>query len=134
MHILYPTVGRHPTKGCIDFRWQYTSKSGFLVAFGPCNCRSLWRALVWFVGQRRRENHPVFLLRRECGSRQREERALDALIVSQLRAPQDDEVDVRHLPELTDKDREALDSLGPDFISRLLAGEIKRPEGPGGRQ
>lgn len=54
---------------------------------------------------------------------EREQRALDALIVSQLRAC--DETDVDHLPELTDEEREALDSLGPDFVDRLLAGEIE---------
>ncbi|MCI0331941.1 MAG: hypothetical protein L0228_01790 [Planctomycetes bacterium] len=52
----------------------------------------------------------------------REQRALDALIVSQLRAC--DETDVNHLPELIDDEREALDSLGPDFVDKLLAGEI----------
>jgi len=60
-------------------------------------------------------------------SSEREERALDALIVSQLRATQDDETDVEHLPELTDEEREALDSLGSDFVERLLAGEIDEP-------
>lgn len=55
---------------------------------------------------------------------EREERALDALIVSQLRGTQDDEIDVEHLPELTNKEREALDSFGDDFVDRLLAGEI----------
>ena len=53
---------------------------------------------------------------------EREERALDALIVSQLRAC--DETDVNHLPELSDEERNALDSLGADFIDKLLAGEI----------
>lgn len=57
---------------------------------------------------------------------EREERAFDALIVSQLRAARHDEIDLEHLPELTDKEREALDSLGPDFVARLLAGEINR--------
>ena len=64
-------------------------------------------------------------------SSKHEERALDALIVSQLRATQDDEIDVEHLPELTDEEREALDSLGSDFVNRLLAGEIEEPsDGP----
>lgn len=56
-------------------------------------------------------------------SSEREERALDALIVSQLRAC--DETDVNHLPELTDEEREALDSLGAGFVDKLLAGEIE---------
>ena len=56
---------------------------------------------------------------------EREERALDALIVSQLRFKEDDEVDVEHLPQLTDEDKAALDSLGSDFVGRLLAGEIE---------
>ena len=60
-------------------------------------------------------------------SSEREERALDALIVSQLRATPDDEIDVEHLPELTDEEREALDSLGSGFVDRLLAGEIDGP-------
>lgn len=54
---------------------------------------------------------------------EREQRALDALIVSQLRAC--DETDVDHLPELTDEERKALDSLGPDFVDKLFAGEIE---------
>jgi hypothetical protein len=54
---------------------------------------------------------------------EREQRALDALIVSQLRAC--DETDVNHLPELTDEEREALDSLGPDFVDKVLDGKIE---------
>lgn len=57
---------------------------------------------------------------------EREERAIDALIVSQLRAC--DETDPNHLPELTDEEREALDSLGPDFVDKLLAGDIEATE------
>lgn len=57
---------------------------------------------------------------------EREQRAIDALIVSQLRAC--DETDPNHLPELTDEEREALDSLGPDFVDRLLAGDIEPTE------
>ena len=61
-------------------------------------------------------------------SSEREERALDALIVSQLRA-REDEVDVEHLPELSDEEREALDSFGPNFVDKLLAGKIlPKPE------
>jgi hypothetical protein len=56
---------------------------------------------------------------------EREQRALDALIVSQLRAC--DETHVEHLPELTDDERASLDSLGVDFVDRLLAGRIEMP-------
>lgn len=56
---------------------------------------------------------------------EREQRALDALIVSQLRAC--DETNVEHLPELTDDERASLDSLGIDFVERLLAGQIEMP-------
>jgi hypothetical protein len=64
---------------------------------------------------------------------EREERALDAIIVSCLRCPDDDgDVDAGSLPELTDEDRAATDALGPDFIDRLLAGE--RPLGDPGRR
>lgn len=52
---------------------------------------------------------------------ERESRALDALIVSQLRG--NDETDVEHLPRLTEDDNAALDSLGPDFVDRLFAEE-----------
>lgn len=58
---------------------------------------------------------------------EREQRALDALIVSQLRAGED-EVDVEHLLELTDEERDALDSFGPKFVDNLLAGKIQ-PKG-----
>jgi len=51
----------------------------------------------------------------------REDRALDALIVSQLR--RNDETDVEHLPRLTKDEKAALDKLGPDFIDRLFAQE-----------
>lgn len=57
---------------------------------------------------------------------EREKRAIDALIVSQLRAC--DETDINHLPELTDEEREALDSLGPDFVDKLLTGDIEPTE------
>lgn len=53
MHILRPAIGRHPTKGRIDFRWKYTGTRGFVVAFGPCSRRSLWRAVKWFFCTRR---------------------------------------------------------------------------------
>jgi len=53
----------------------------------------------------------------------REDRAIDALIVSQLRSNRID-VDIEQLPELTQEEREQLDSLGEDFVDRLLAGEV----------
>jgi hypothetical protein len=65
---------------------------------------------------------------------ERAQRALDALFVSQLRRHERcDEVDTEHLPRLTKEDKEAIDSLGPDFIGRLLAGSLpkisnERPE------
>lgn len=60
---------------------------------------------------------------------ERNQRALDALIVSQLRRHEDsDEVDLEHLPRLTVEEEQAFDSLGPDFIDKLLAGEIKPTE------
>jgi hypothetical protein len=56
---------------------------------------------------------------------ERDQRALDALFVSQLRRRERcDEVDVDHLPKLTQEEKEALDSLEPDFIGRLLAGNL----------
>lgn len=63
----------------------------------------------------------------------REERALDALFVSQLRWNDAEEIDEARLPRLTDEDKAALDSLGPDFMERLLAGKVapsKTHDGP----
>ena len=57
-----------------------------------------------------------------------EERALDALFVSQLRWNDAEEIDEAHLPRLTDDDKAALDSLGPDFMRRLLAGKVTPSE------
>jgi len=59
-----------------------------------------------------------------------EERALDALFVSQLRWKNNDaeEIDETHLPRLTGDDKAALDSLGPDFMQRLLAGKVAPSE------
>ncbi len=51
----------------------------------------------------------------------REERAFEALIVSAWHAVDTEDVDIEHLPELTDKERAALDSLGPDFIDSIIA-------------
>lgn len=62
--------------------------------------------------------------------REREEQALDALLVSILRKvdKDDDIVEVDKLPELTEEERAAMNTLGDDFIDRILAGErpIKR--------
>lgn len=52
----------------------------------------------------------------------REERAIDALFVSQLRS---NRTDVESHPELNEHDREQLRSLGDDFIERLFAGEVE---------
>ncbi|QDT07504.1 hypothetical protein K227x_59310 [Rubripirellula lacrimiformis] len=52
----------------------------------------------------------------------REERAIDALFVSQLRS---NRTDAESHPELNEHDREQLRSLGDDFVNRLFAGEIE---------
>ena len=52
-----------------------------------------------------------------------EDRALDALIVSVLRSRCGDDVDGDRIPELTPNENAALQSLGPDFPTRLLAGD-----------
>jgi hypothetical protein len=62
--------------------------------------------------------------------REREELALDAIIVSILRQvdKDDDYIDPSDLPQLTDEEKAAVDAIDPDFINRILAGErpIKR--------
>ncbi|GIW88279.1 MAG: hypothetical protein KatS3mg108_2603 [Isosphaeraceae bacterium] len=70
------------------------------------------------------------------GKREREERALDALLVSALRrADKDDEViDPDRLPQLTDEEKAAMRSLGSDFVKRLLAGERPLEAKPEQRQ
>jgi hypothetical protein len=62
--------------------------------------------------------------------KEREERAVDALLISGLRPMGDKATDVaaKNLPELTDEERAAMKALGGNFIQRLLAGE--RPLGP----
>jgi len=59
------------------------------------------------------------------GKRDREELALDALLVSALRRADKDEdtVDPDRLPQLTEEEKVAAEGLGNDFIKRLLAGE-----------
>jgi hypothetical protein len=61
----------------------------------------------------------------EGSKKEREERAADALLVSLLRRvdKDDDYIDPKHLPQLTDEERAAVDALGADFVDRLLAGE-----------
>lgn len=54
--------------------------------------------------------------------RERELRAWEALIVLALRYEPDEDVDLKHLPELTDAEKAEIDRmLGPDLIGRLLA-------------
>ena len=53
----------------------------------------------------------------------REERALEALFVSQLRPAKDADAILDRLPELTSGEKAALDSLGSDFIDRVIEGE-----------
>jgi hypothetical protein len=61
----------------------------------------------------------------EGSRREREERAADALLVSLLRRvdKDDDYIDPKHLPQLTDEEKAAMEALGSDFVDRLLAGE-----------
>lgn len=50
-----------------------------------------------------------------------EDRAFEALIVSQLWFKCDDKLEVDKLPPLTAEEREVMNSLGDDFIDGLLA-------------
>jgi hypothetical protein len=61
--------------------------------------------------------------------REREERALDALLVSILRRvdKDDDIVEPDKLPQLTDEEKAALNALGNDFVDRILSGERPLP-------
>lgn len=61
--------------------------------------------------------------------REREERALDALLVSILRRvdKDDDITEPDKLPQLTDEEKAAMNALGTDFIDRILAGERPVP-------
>ena len=52
--------------------------------------------------------------------KEREERALEALIVSRLRAACGDEVDPSKLPGLTDEEKASLKCLQPGFIESLI--------------
>lgn len=61
----------------------------------------------------------------ELSPQEAEERAFDALIVSTLRSDIDDEtpLDPDRLPSVTDDEQTALESLGTDFVERLINGE-----------
>ncbi len=48
---------------------------------------------------------------------EKDDRAFEAIIVECMRCG---DADPDSLPELTDKERAALDSLGPDFVQRIL--------------
>lgn len=56
-------------------------------------------------------------------NREREEQAADALLVLLLRRVDgsDEDIDPKHLPQLTPEERAAVDALGNDFIQQLLA-------------
>jgi len=58
-------------------------------------------------------------------SKEREERAVDALLVSALRQQDNEGADVeaKNLPQLTEEEKAAMKGLGINFIQRLLAGE-----------
>ena len=57
---------------------------------------------------------------------EREQLALDALLVSQLRSC--NETVPSHLPPLLESETAALDGLGTDFVDRLLADAITPPQ------
>jgi hypothetical protein len=61
--------------------------------------------------------------------REREERALDALLVSILRRvdKDDDITELDKLPQLTEEEKVAMNALGTDFVDRILAGERPVP-------
>jgi hypothetical protein len=67
--------------------------------------------------------------------REREERAVDALLISALRQKDSEgDVDAKHLPELTEEEEAAMKALGSNFIQRLLAGERPLGTPPGKSQ
>ena len=57
--------------------------------------------------------------------KEREEPAVDALLVSALRQQESEgtDVDAKNLPQLTNEEKAAMTALGSNFIQRLLAGE-----------
>jgi hypothetical protein len=63
--------------------------------------------------------------------KEREERAFEALIVSQLRQEcHSDKVKPEDLPPLTEKEKEAIAALGPNLIERLWDQEKPSPPAP----
>jgi hypothetical protein len=54
------------------------------------------------------------------GNSEREERALEGLIVSRIRAACDDKIDLAKLPILSDKEKASLKCLQPGFIEKLI--------------
>ena len=58
-------------------------------------------------------------------NKEREERAVDALLVSALRQEDKEgtDIDPKRLPQLTEDEKAAMNALGNNFIDRLLAGE-----------
>jgi hypothetical protein len=58
----------------------------------------------------------------EISRKEREERAFEALIVSQLRRECDPEKG--NVAKLSDAEKAAIDELGPDLIDRLWNGEV----------
>ncbi len=68
----------------------------------------------------------------EGSRREREELALDALLVSILRRvdKDDDITEPDKLPQLTEEEKAAMNALGTDFIDRILAGERPVPRKP----
>lgn len=61
----------------------------------------------------------------------REERAFEALFVSSMRRVDNEDVDIDRIRESSEKEKAALDLLGPDFIDEVIAGKrpaLDRPE------
>ncbi len=55
-------------------------------------------------------------------NKKQEERALDGLLAASMRSADEDRIPIK-LPELTADEEAALD-FGPNFVERLIAGEI----------
>lgn len=55
--------------------------------------------------------------------RERKDRAFEALIVSAMRKLDDEDVDVERVDEPSEKEKEVLERLGPNFMDELLAGK-----------
>lgn len=54
---------------------------------------------------------------------EREERAFEALFVSSMRRVEKEDVDIDRIREPSEKEKAALDLLGPDFIDEVIAGK-----------